>query len=73
MSEKMLAEILSWSVEDRLQLIDEVWNSIAVEADALPLSDELRQELDRRLADYEANPDDVATWDEVKARLQAQP
>jgi putative addiction module component (TIGR02574 family) len=35
------------------------------------LSDELRAELDRRLADSEANPDDHVPWEEVQASIRA--
>jgi putative addiction module component (TIGR02574 family) len=35
-------------IPERLQLVEEIWDSIAREAKSLPLSDELRAELDRR-------------------------
>ena len=44
------------SVAECLVLVEEVWDSIAA---ATPLTDAQRIELDRRLADHEANPDDV--------------
>jgi putative addiction module component (TIGR02574 family) len=34
------------------------------------LTDEQKQEIDRRISAYEANPEDVMTWDEVKASLR---
>jgi len=73
MSEQQLIEIASLSREERIEIMNVILDSFAAEADTMPLSNELRQELDRRLADYEANPDDVATWEDVKARLQSQP
>lgn len=58
------------SVDDRLRLVDAIWDGMADEADALPtLSDAQRAELDRRLAEHEANPNDVVSWDEVRARI----
>ena len=49
--------------------MEELWESIVSEPDALPLTDDQRAELDRRLAKYEADPDAAAPWDEVRARL----
>jgi putative addiction module component (TIGR02574 family) len=62
-----LAEIKSLSIEDRLALVEAIWDSIAAESENLPLTDVQRQELERRLADHEANPDDVIPWEEVRA------
>lgn len=50
----------SLSVDERLQLVGDIWDSIADEAHAtpelLPLSDSQKVELDRRIAEYEADP-----------------
>ena len=59
------------NVEERLALVEEIWESIAAEPDALPLSDSQRAELDRRLADHEAHPEAVVSWAEVKATALA--
>jgi len=56
------------SVADRLILVEELWDSIAT---ATPLTDAQRAELDRRLADHEANPDDVVSWEEVQSSITA--
>ena len=63
------SEILQLSVSERIQLAEDIWDSIA-EAGALPLTEAQRQELDRRLADAEANPGVGTPWDAVKARLR---
>ena len=47
------------SVEERLTLVEDLWDSIAEESAATSLTDAQRAELDRRLADYAANPNDV--------------
>jgi putative addiction module component (TIGR02574 family) len=58
----------------RVAHMQEIWDSIAAETIIAPLSDAQRAELERRLADDEANPDDVTPWEQVKtetlARLQ---
>ena len=58
------------SLDDRLALIEEIWGSIE-SGQRLPMSDEMRDELDRRLADHEAHPDDVVAWEQVKAEALA--
>jgi putative addiction module component (TIGR02574 family) len=56
-------------VEDRLTLVEEIWDSIAADSAAIPLTDAQRAELDQRIADHEANPNDVVPWEEVKASI----
>lgn len=52
--------------EERLNLVHEIWDTIAAEQPAPRLSKALRQELDRRIAEDDANPDDVIPWEQVK-------
>ena len=59
------------SVEDRLALVQEIWDSIAAEVEQAPLSEAQRRELERRLADSLARPDAVTPWEEIKARALA--
>lgn len=56
------------SVAERLLLVEELWDSIAADT---PLTDLQRAELDRRLRDHEANPDDVVSWEEVQSSITA--
>ena len=57
------------SVEERLALLEELWDSIADSGADLPLTDAQRAELDRRLAEHEARPDEVVPWEDVKASI----
>jgi putative addiction module component (TIGR02574 family) len=56
------------SVSERLILVEELWDSIAA---STPITDAQRTELDRRLVDHEANPDDVVAWEEVHSSITA--
>jgi putative addiction module component (TIGR02574 family) len=56
------------SVEERLALVEELWDSIA---EATPLTDAQRAELDRRLAEHEADPDGAVPWEDIKASIIA--
>lgn len=58
------------SAEDRLQLIGEIWDSLAPESEPIPQSH--REELDRRLAAADANPSAGRPWEEVRARLRGE-
>jgi len=56
---------------ERLQLAQDLWDSVddAVGVDVLPLTEEQRAELDRRLADLEANPEDGIPWEQAKREI----
>ena len=57
------------TVAERILLVEEIWDSIAAEAEKLPLTESQMQDLQRRIAAYEANPKAGSSWEEVKARL----
>ena len=59
------------SPADRLAVADALYDSVAGEADAVPVSDAQRAELERRLADSIARPEAVTAWEVVKARALA--
>ena len=58
------------SVEDRLSLVQEIWDSVAAEGKSL-LTDAQRQELDRRIDEDDADPDGGIPWEEVKTSARA--
>jgi len=59
------------SIEERLRLVQEIWDSIAAEVEQLPLTDSQRQEVDRRLAAHRANPQAAIPWEQVEAEALA--
>jgi len=63
------AELLELPVEDRIRLVELIWDSIAAVPEAIPVSDELKAELNRRLAEFEADPQAGAPWEEVRKRI----
>lgn len=56
-------------IEERLILVEELWDSIAADSAAIPLTVAQRAELDRRIAEHEKSPDDVVPWEEVKGSI----
>jgi putative addiction module component (TIGR02574 family) len=65
-----LKEITALSIEDRIDIVQAIWDSIAAEQAYPDLTEAQQEELDRRIADHEANPDNVLTWEEIKASLK---
>ena len=70
MSKFSVADILELPVQERIQLVEMIWESIAAFPHALEVSPELKTDLDARLADFERNPDAGYSWDQVKAHLK---
>ena len=58
------------SVSERIQLVEDLWDSIAVSGADIPLTAAETEELDRRLDDRERNPDAGVPWDEARARIE---
>jgi putative addiction module component (TIGR02574 family) len=59
------------SIEDRLALVQEIWDSITANPEQVPLTEAQRRELERRLEAHAANPSAVIPWEEVKAQALA--
>jgi putative addiction module component (TIGR02574 family) len=57
--------------DQRLKLVHEIWDTIAAESQQSMLSESQLQELDRRIADDDANPDDLTPWEQIKAEAMA--
>jgi putative addiction module component (TIGR02574 family) len=59
------------SVAERIALVQEIWDSIAADAERSPLTEEQKQEVDRRLAAHRANPQAAIPWEQVEAEALA--
>jgi len=66
-----LSELLELPVEERLRLLEALWESVAECPEALALTPAQKQELDRRLAAYERDPAAGVPWADLKKRLLA--
>ena len=54
-------------LEERLALVEEIWDSIATDSAAVPLTEAQRAELQKRIEEDDAHPDDLTSWEQVKA------
>lgn len=66
-----LAEFSKLSVAERIQLVEDIWDTIAAEPESLPLTEAQKQELDRRLEAYYQDPEAGVTWEELKAKIKS--
>lgn len=57
--------------EERFELLDRLWDSLTETPERIPLSDAQREELDRRLDDFNRDPSTGIPWDEVRKRIQS--
>ena len=69
MAAPLLEEIRKLSIAERLELVEDVWDSIAAEADALPVPESHRRALARRRQEHRDHPEDVIPWEEVRKQL----
>jgi putative addiction module component (TIGR02574 family) len=65
-----VADVLELPVQERIQLAQVIWESIAAEPSAIDVSPQLKAELGARLADFEREPEAGYSWDQVKAKLK---
>ena len=63
------AETLDLPISERIQLVTEIWDSIAEFPDEIELTPSTKKLLAKRLAAYRTNPDVGSPWQEVKHRI----
>jgi putative addiction module component (TIGR02574 family) len=63
-------DISKLSVEERLQLLGELWDSLSATMDAMPISDELAAELDRRMDEMDQDGSLGIPWDDVVREIR---
>jgi putative addiction module component (TIGR02574 family) len=68
---KPALNIRDLSPEERLSLIEELWDSLSEEPEAVPMTNAQREELDRRLDDLEASGPVGIPWDEVLQQVRS--
>jgi putative addiction module component (TIGR02574 family) len=62
------------SVSERIQLVEDIWDSIAGESlDAFPLSEAQKAELYRRVEAHRTDPGTAVPWEQVRAKLFKRP
>jgi len=67
---KILDDVLSLSVSERILMVEAIWDSIAKNDEHLELSVETKQMLDERLENHRKYPNEGSDWNEVKVRIK---
>jgi len=62
-------DISTMSPDERLELLERLWDSLSATPEAIPLTDAQRKELDRRLDDLEREGPVGIPWEEVLRKI----
>ena len=65
-----LDDIRELSVDERLDLMDLIWDTIYAEPGEDELTDEQRVELHRRIEEHKRNPSEGYAWEEVRRSIE---
>jgi putative addiction module component (TIGR02574 family) len=65
-----LDEIARLPVDDRIRLVQAILDTIAQDQSAPDPTDDQLRELDRRVAELDADPSNVLTWEQIKAKVR---
>ncbi len=64
-----VSDTLKMSIPERIQLVEDIWNSIAAEADAMELTEAEKSLIDERLEAHRRNPEAGSSWKDVYKRI----
>ncbi len=65
-----LSELKELTASERLQLVQDLWDSIAAEPNSVSVTEAQKEELDRRFDAHPTDDRDDISWSEVRERLQ---
>ncbi len=69
MKKLMATDVLDLSIPERIQLVEDIWDTIAIKADLVELTEEEKKIIDKRLKAYHANPSLGSPWGDVLHRI----
>ena len=64
-----VTDTLKLSIPERIQLVEDIWDTIASETESIELTENEKKIIDERLEAYHKNPDAGSPWDEVYKRI----
>ena len=68
-SDMQVSEILQLSVAEKVQIVEDIWDSISKSPEDLPLSEAEKLKLDARLESYQQSPNEGIEWEILKKKL----
>jgi putative addiction module component (TIGR02574 family) len=63
------SDIAEMPIQKRIELVEDIWDSIAEMPESIEIPEWHKNELDKRLEAYHANPSGGSPWKEVKKRI----
>ncbi len=64
-------QVFELALSEKLQLLEDLWDSIASDPDQIPVLDWQKEELAKRKAAYLQNPDSGSSWEAAKERIRS--
>ncbi len=64
-----VTDTLKLSIPERIQLVEDIWDTIATETKSIELTEQEKKIIDERLEAYHKNPDEGSPWNEVYKRI----
>ncbi len=65
MRQLTVADTLALSIPERIQLVEDIWDTIHIKTDTIELTENEKKLIDKRLESYHQNPDLGIPWDKV--------
>lgn len=65
-----IPEIANLNTPEKILLVEELWDSIALDESKVPVPQSHLNELDKRLRSYESNPGNLLSLEELKTRIE---
>jgi len=62
-------DALDLSIPERIQLVEDIWDTIAIKVDVVELTEEEKKIIDERLKAYHQNPNLGSPWEDVFKRI----
>jgi putative addiction module component (TIGR02574 family) len=69
MSKITAADTLELSTPEKIQLIEDIWDTITAKASSIELTDAEKSIIDKRLEKYHQSPESGSPWEDVYKRI----
>ncbi|MFA6980457.1 MAG: addiction module protein [Ignavibacteriaceae bacterium] len=69
MENALIKQINALSLSEKILLVEEIWDSIAIENESFELTQTQQDQLDRRIKSYNENPNQGRSWEEIKSEF----
>ena len=69
--EQILNEVDKLSINERILIVESIWDSIPSAQESISVTEAQKTELDKRYKDYKDNPVDSSNWENVKKKIKS--